>query len=227
MHEALEEWLKVNRQADFVALYEAAFEKTRREQHLPSGFKLEVERAFLRGVAQKVSTTELWTAEKTEAEVEFAFPLTPGFIVKGRMDRIDWMNSSDCVIIDYKGGRTKRVEGFIHNPAKLQGPLYALAAREILGLRTIAMMYIAVRDDKRYGWGAVPGVVLEDLIPMPENWVENARALAVDRVEQLLAGMIEAKPTEEADCRWCDHRDACHVKEDTRELVQIVGVVNA
>ncbi|MCU1328466.1 MAG: ATP-dependent nuclease subunit B-like protein [Bryobacterales bacterium] len=225
MHEALEKWLQVNRQADFVALYEAAFEEMRRKLHLPAGFKLEVERAFLRGVAEKVSTTELWTAQKTQAEVDFAFALTPEFTVKGRMDRIDWMNDSDCVIIDYKGGRSKRVEGFLHNPAKLQGPLYALAARE-MGLRTIAMMYIAVRDDKRYGWGSVPGADL-DLIPMPAGWLDDARDVAVKRVEQLLAGMIEARPTEAADCRFCDHRDACHVKEDQRELVRIAGAISA
>lgn len=227
MHEALEEWLKSNRRADFVALFEEAFAKACREKHLPPGFRLEVERTFLRGIAAKVSTTEQWQPEETRAEVPFELPLMPGILIKGRMDRIDRMNDTDCVIVDYKSGRTKRVESFTQNKAKLQGPLYALAARETLGLRTIAMMYVAVREDKRFGWGAVPGAELE-LLPMPEDWIEAAQALAVSRVEDLLAGLIEARPTEEADCRFCDFRDACHVKQDTvQELVQVVGGAHA
>ncbi len=227
MHEALEEWLKSNRRADFVALFEEAFAKACREKHLPPGFRLEVERTFLRGIAAKVSTTEQWQPEETRAEVPFELPLMPGILIKGRMDRIDRMNDTDCVIVDYKSGRTKRVESFTQNKAKLQGPLYALAARETLGLRTIAMMYVAVREDKRFGWGEVPGAELE-LLPMPEDWIEAAQALAVSRVEDLLAGLIEARPTEEADCRFCDFRDACHVKQDTvQELVQVVGGAHA
>ncbi len=222
MHEALEEWLKSNRRADFVALFDEAFAKACREKHLPPGFRLEVERIFLRGIAAKVSTTEQWTPIETQAEVPFELPLMPGVDIKGRMDRIDRMNDTDCVIIDYKSGRAKRVESFIQNRAKLQGPLYALAAREKLGLRTIAMMYVAVREDKRFGWGAVPGVELE-LLPMPEDWIEAAQAMVVSRVEDLLAGLIEARPTEEADCRFCDFREACHVKEDKRELVRVAG----
>ena len=84
------------------------------------------------------------------------------------------------------------------------------------------MMYVAVREDKRFGWGAVPGVELE-LLPMPEDWIEAAQAMVVSRVEDLLAGLIEARPTEEADCRFCDFREACHVKEDKRELVRVAG----
>lgn len=118
-----------------------------------------------------------------------------------------------------------RVEGFLHNKAKLQGPLYALAVQEDLGLRTLAMMYVAVREDKRFGWGAVPNAELE-LLPIPEDWIENARAQAVERVEGLLSGHIEAKATEESECRFCDFRGACHMNEE-KILIQIEGAAGA
>ncbi len=226
MHEALEEWLKSNRTADFVALFDEAFKTACREKHLPPGFRLEVERTFLRAIAAKVSATEQWKPLETQAEVPFSLPLMPSITINGRMDRIDRMNDTDCVIVDYKSGRAKRVESFIQNRAKLQGPLYALAARDNLGLRTIAMMYVAVREDKRFGWGDVPGAEL-DLLPMPEDWIEAAQALAISRVQDLLAGLIEASPTEEADCRFCDFRHACHVKEDKPALVEIAGGAHA
>jgi ATP-dependent helicase/DNAse subunit B len=222
LHEALEEWLNVKRSVPFVPLFEQAFEKAVRERHLPAGYRLEVEHIFLRGIAERVSTTEQWIAEETQAEVEFRLPLTPTLTVNGRIDRIDRMNAEECVIVDYKSGRTARVEGFLHSKAKLQGPLYALAAREGLGLRTIAMMYVAVREDRRFGWGEVPGANL-DLLAIPPDWIENAREQAVERVEGLLSGRIEAVPTEETECRYCDYRGACHVKEDRDVLIRIAG----
>ena len=222
LHEALEAWLNAKRAVPFVPLFEEAFEKACHERHLPAGYRLEVEHIVLRGIAERVSTTEQWKAEETRAEVEFKIPLTPTLTVNGRIDRIDRMNATDCVIVDYKSGRTARVEGFIHNKAKLQGPLYALAVRDAFGLRTIAMMYVAVREDKRFGWGAVPGSNVE-LLPIPPDWIENAREQAVQRVEGLLGGHIEALPTEEAECRYCDYRGACHVKEDEKVLIQIAG----
>jgi len=100
--------------------------------------------------------------------------------VKCRVDRIDHMGAGDCVIVDYKSGKSTNVEKLVESSARLQGPLYALAVREKLGLRTIAMMYIAVREDKRFGWGAVPGVDL-DLKEMPPDWIEAARARSVER----------------------------------------------
>jgi len=122
------------------------------------------------------------------------------------------MGAGDCVIVDYKSGKSTNVEKLVESSARLQGPLYALAVREKLGLRTIAMMYIAVREDKRFGWGAVPGVDL-DLKEMPPDWIEAARARSVERLASFLGGAVRAEPLEPGTCRWCDFVQSCRVEQ--------------
>jgi ATP-dependent helicase/DNAse subunit B len=219
LHQALEDWLNINRQGDFVELFETAFDRMCREKHLPAGFRLEVERIGLRETARKVNATERWTPESSEAEVEMALNFPGGVTVNCRVDRIDRLNATDCVIVDYKSSKTANVEKLVESKVKLQGPLYALAAREQLGLRTVAMMYVAVREDKRFGWGEVPGSGLE-LNAIPPNWMEDARERSVERLTGFLAGALHAEPAEEDSCRWCDYKETCRV-EQRQALVMI------
>jgi ATP-dependent helicase/DNAse subunit B len=225
LHQALEEWLKVNRKGDFVSLFEEAFEKIRRELRLPDGFRLETERIVTRAIAEKVSASEKWTAMSSEAEVELTLDLPGGVTVTGRADRIDRLNDRQCVILDYKTSKITSVQRKVDSPIALQGPLYALAALERLHLETIAMMYIAVRDDQRFGWGAVPGVDL-GLREMPERWKEDARDRTVERLAGFFGGAVHPDPTESGDCQWCNFRDACRY-ERTEALVTIGGGAGA
>jgi ATP-dependent helicase/nuclease subunit B len=221
LHHALEEWLKNKRQGDFVPLFEEAFDKTVREEHLPQGYRLEAERILLREIARKVSASEKWTPISSEAEVEVTLDFPGGITVSGRIDRLDRLNDRECVIVDYKSSKVANVEKMIASSTKLQGPLYALAAREKLHLKTLAMMYLAVREDKRFGWGEVPNADL-GLNPMPENWIDDAKARTIDRISDFLTGAIHAEPTERDECRWCDFKEACRYTEQ-RELVMIEG----
>ena len=221
LHQALEEWLKNNREGDFVPFFEAAFDNACREEHLPQGYKLEAERIQLRETARKVSATEKWTPISSEAEVEVALEFPLGITVSGRIDRLDRLSDRECVIVDYKSSRIARVEKMVESTTRLQGPLYALAARDKLHLKTLAMMYLAVREDKRFGWGEVPNADL-GLKPMPENWIEDAKARTVERITDFLSGAIQADPAERDECRWCDFAQACRYTEK-RELVMIEG----
>jgi RecB family exonuclease len=225
LHQALEDWLNNLRQGDFTAFFDNAFERACREMHLPPGYRLEVERMEFRKIASKVTASELWQASQSEVEVELTIDFPGGILVKCRIDRIDHLTGQDCIIVDYKSSKTARVEGFLDSPVKLQGPLYALAARERRGLNTVAMMYHAVREDKRFGWGHVPGAPLE-LRPMPENWAEDAKARAVERISGFLAGEIHAQPVERGPCRWCDFVSACRFGERAG-LVMIEGAAGA
>jgi ATP-dependent helicase/DNAse subunit B len=223
LHQALEDWLNNLRQGDFTTFFDNAFERACRELHLPPGYRLEVERMEFRKIAGKVTASEAWsTSLPSQVEVELTIDFPGGILVKCRIDRIDQLNARDCIIVDYKSSRTARVEGFLDSPVKLQGPLYALAARERLGLNTVAMMYHAVREDKHFGWGEVPGAALE-LRPMPDNWAEDAKARAVERISGFLSGEIHAQPVERGQCRWCDFADACRFGERAG-LVMIEGV---
>jgi ATP-dependent helicase/DNAse subunit B len=224
MHEALEAWLNQNRQGDFVELFEQAFEKMVHEKHLPPGYRLEVERINYRAIARKVNATEQWTPVSSHAEVELAMDFPGGIKVVCRVDRIDRMSDTDCIILDYKGGKTARVEQMVESQVKLQGPLYALAVREQLQLNTIAMMYLAVREDKRFGWGEVPGADL-GLKPVPPNWIDDARERSVERLNSFLGGAVQADPAEPENCQWCDYLHACHV-EERQALVMIAGARN-
>src|SRR5665213_534947 len=221
LHEALESWLGNNRQGDFVSLFEAAFDKACREKHLPAGYRLEVERIQLRKIAESVSASERWTPVSSQAEVELALDFPGGITVNCRIDRVDRINDRECIIVDYKSSKTQRVEQLVESAVKLQGPLYALAVRERLQLKTVAMMYLAVRDDQRFGWGAVPGVDL-NLKEMPPNWIEDARSRTIDRISDFLSGAIHPEPTEHDLCKWCDFAAACRYTE-SQALVMIEG----
>ena len=222
LHFALEEWLRAGRLGEFVPYFETAFNQTVQKEHLPEGYRLEVERIEARRIAENVSMTEKWvTAYPPEVEVEIKIPFPGGISVVGRIDRVDRLNETDCIVVDYKSGKTKNVEKFAVSPLKLQGPLYALALRETRGLNTVAMMFHAVREDKRFGWGQVPGVDL-DLQPIPERWIEGAKERTIERLANFLAGEIRAEPSNRELCRWCDFANACRYEEHAA-LVMIEG----
>jgi ATP-dependent helicase/DNAse subunit B len=219
LHMALERWL-ADRGRNFVELFEETFDEACRTQHLAAGYKLEVERIQFREIAERVSANDLWTPDSSQAEVEILLEFPGGIKVKGRIDRIDRFGD-DCVIVDYKSSKTANVEKLVASRTRLQGPLYALAARESMNLNPVAMIYWAVREDERYGWGKIPGYDLDDLQPMPPNWTTEARARTVERLSGFLAGQVHAHPEEAEQCRWCDFAAACRVEQTA--LVSIGG----
>jgi ATP-dependent helicase/DNAse subunit B len=209
LHVALERWL-ADKGRDFVEHFEAAFDEMCRTERLPPGYRLEVERIQFREIARRVSANDLWTPDSSEAEVDLALEFPGGIRVKGRVDRIDKFGN-DCVIVDYKSSKTANVERLLTSRTRLQGPLYALAARENLGLNPVAMVFWAVREDERYGWGKIPGADV-DLEPMPENWTTDARTRTIERLSGFLGGQVQAHPEEADQCRWCDFAAACRVE---------------
>jgi ATP-dependent helicase/DNAse subunit B len=223
LHVALERWL-ADKERDFVELFEVAFDEMCRIERLPAGYKLEVERMRFREIARRVSANDLWTPDTSKAEVDLALEFPGGITVKCRIDRIDIFDNGDCVIVDYKSSKTASVQKLVASSTRLQGPLYALAAREGLYLNPVAMLYWAVRDDKRYGWGKVPGADL-DLRPMPENWANDARARTVERLAGFLRGEVHARPEEADQCRWCELKHACRVEQQA--VVMIEGASGA
>jgi ATP-dependent helicase/DNAse subunit B len=212
LHVALERWL-ADKSRDFVEVFEAVFDETCGTDRLPAGYKLEVERIQFREIARRVSANDLWTPDSSEAEVSLELEFPGPIKVKCRIDRIDKFGNN-CVIVDYKSSKTMNVEKLVASKTRLQGPLYALAVRENRNLNPVAMLYWAVRDDKRYGWGEIPGSDVKDaeLQPMPENWTTDAKARTIERLSGFLAGQVHAHPEEAEPCRWCDFKAACRVE---------------
>ncbi len=228
LHSALELWI-ANRDQNFVQLFEQTFDETCRQQHIPAGYKLEVERIKFREIAERINTNEKWLPESSEAEVSLALDFPGGVTINCRIDRIDrWGN--DCVIIDYKSSKTENVKKLPLSRTKLQGPIYALAVRERMNLNPVAMVFWAVRDDERFGWGHIPGAN-DEFLPIPANWMEDARDNIVTRLGGYLAGDVQVLPEETEGCRWCDFKGACRIEQQpetiTLETITIERVMNA
>lgn len=211
LHRALERWI-ADKDRDFVELFELEFDEMCRTEKLPAGYKLEVDRMQFREIAKRVSANDLWTPLASQAEVDVSLEFPGGITVTGRIDRIDEFAGEQCVIVDYKSSKTANVEKLVSSRTRLQGPLYALAVRQRMNLNPVAMIYWAVREDERFGWGEIPGTKLA-FQPMPENWAEDARARAVERLSGFLNGDVHAHPEETDPCRWCDFKEACRVEQ--------------
>ena len=220
LHEALEHWQEDMTQ-DFPALFETAFEEAVRKHRLPGGYRLEVERLLLRRIAAQVAVRQRWEPGKTLAEVPLTIGFPGGITANCRVDRIDELGDGRCIIIDYKAGKVNNVRKLVDSQTSLQGPLYARAVRDGLGLKTTAMIFWAVREDRMVGWGDAPGV--DELIPMPVDWIDDAYRRASERLADFMLGRIQAAPTDVAGCRWCDFADTCRVEERPVELTQIAG----
>jgi ATP-dependent helicase/DNAse subunit B len=230
IHEAMEDWLR-DQSRDFVGLFESTFDAFCRRRNILPGYKLEVERVQLRRVASKVNEIVRWPLLSSEAEAECSLNFPGGVTVTCRVDRIDDIGGGDCVIVDYKSGKTANVKKLVERKTSLQGPLYALAVRENKGLNAVAMVYLAVRENEIFGWGTIPGGPPEArLKEMRPDWIEVARSRTIERLQSFLAGEVYAQPTNPDDCQWCDFAHACRVetqdatKKARPEIVKI-GVV--
>ena len=219
LHQALELWL-LNKGQDFVELFEKTFDETCRRQHIPAGYRLEVERIKFREIAERIRASDQWAYDSSEVEVSLALEFPDGVTVNCRIDRIDRFGN-DCVIVDYKSSKTDNVKKLPLSRTRLQGPLYALAVRESMHLNPVAMIFWAVRDDERFGWGHIPGTD-QTFFPIPPNWLEDARGRIVERLGGYLAGQVYVRPEEPESCRWCDFRNTCRVEQQAA-LVMIEG----
>lgn len=226
LHKALELW-QSDRTRDFVTLFDEAFVSTCREENLPPGYRLECERLRFRNIAHHVHATEQWHADSTEVEVSLTLPLSGGVTVNTRIDRVDRIGDQ-CIIVDYKSGKTKNIQKKLQSLTHLQGPLYALAVREHRGLTPAAVLFWAVRDDELHGWGHIPNApdaVNRELSPMPPDWATAARARIEARLAGYLEGNVTAEPEDPDQCRWCDFAATCRVgQEEPQPFVRIAGV---
>ncbi len=188
----------------------------------PPGYRVEVERIQLRRIAQQVNESAHWPVEISEAEVDCSLDFPGGITVKCRVDRIDHFGERDCVIVDYKSGKTENVDKLVESETSLQGPLYALAVREKKQLNPVAMVFLAIRDGKPIGWGEVPGSDLE-LATMPPDWIDSARDRTIARLQSFLSGDVHAEPHSREDCKWCDFAHTCRIEQKTGLKIEVAG----
>jgi hypothetical protein len=158
-----------------------------------------------------------------DGDAEGPLPLAgAGLSVTGRVDRIDVRADGVAVVRDYKGKNVTAGARWGEDQ-KLQVALYALAARELLGLEPAAALYQplgatdvrprgVVRDD-------VPGKYVNGDVLAPEAFeaaLEDARQAAVSAAGDLRAGRIRPCPTT-CSPGGCAYPGICRAAEGTAE----------
>ena len=140
-------------------------------------------------------------------EKRFELPLDHDIVVTGRMDQVNRLSADEVEIVDYKTGRPRDTRQAAEN---LQLSIYALAAREVLGLEPARLV----------------------LYNLTENQVvattRDAKTLAVAKgkiaeiADQIRAGNFRAKPG--FGCGYCDFKPLCPEHE---QLITIQPAVSA
>jgi RecB family exonuclease len=146
-----------------------------------------------------------------------------GLGVTGRVDRIDVDPGGRALVRDYKG-RNVSAGARWERDKKLQVALYALAARDLLGLETVGALYQPVghKDVRARGLvrDDVPGRYVNGDVVDDEAFdagLEAARALAAQAASDLRAGRIRACPEGCLPAGGCAYPAICRAGDGTAE----------
>ena len=112
--------------------------------------------------------------------------------MKGKIDRIDPSNGG-IEIIDYKTSEKPPAE----DKADLeQLHIYAMAAREALGLNPVKLTFIYLAAEKPFSY------------PIDEKAIEKTRTEIGETIEAILKSDFSATPSKFT-CASCDFRNIC------------------
>ena len=138
-------------------------------------------------------------------EKAFELALEHNVVVTGRMDQINRLNEDEIEIVDYKTGRPRDAKKAAED---LQLGIYALAAREVLGLEPARLVFYNLANNEAV------------------ETSRDAKALAATKekiaevADQIRAGDFSAKPG--FVCGYCDFKPLCPAHET---LVSIQATV--
>ncbi len=126
--------------------------------------------------------------------VEKAFTLRLGAVwVRGVVDRVDPLEDGSVEIIDYKSGKPKAKAS---SEDQLQLRLYALAARDALGLTPKRVSFYYLRNNEKLSFEQEPEAL------------EETRRRITELAEGVAVSDFAATPSV-IKCRRCDFRDLC------------------
>jgi len=155
-----------------------------------------------------------------------------------RIDRIDVTDSGDLVLVDYKTGRSTRVDWEDERPANSQLMLYALATTqararaalpELAEAKRIAGVYFAQVNIETTHYtglsaeaGTYPGTSIEELrgknhgLSATATWDDLRLAWEASRAmlaEEFLNGCVAITPKSRQCCDYCHARPVCRIDE--------------
>ena len=149
----------------------------------------------LRALHQTISerAPEILDLEKT-----FLLPVENNIVLKGRIDQINSLGRSDVEIVDYKTGKAKKETEARRD---LQLSIYAIAAKEILELNPVRLVFHYLQDNSRQ-----------------ETTRSSKQLDEAQEIVQEVAADIRARsfpPKEGFICRSCAYRPICPAHEET------------
>ena len=146
-----------------------------------------------------------------------------GFVLRGRIDRIDRGPSGELIAVDYKTGTV----GSAHAVAKfasrglLQLPLYARVIQDAFGAPVAGGLYRGVSalnvrlkqnrgfySDELVGEAGLVGTDRMDADGIAEV-LSDAESRAAEAVGGMRGGRIPAEPLEDASCKSCGFATMC------------------
>jgi DNA helicase-2/ATP-dependent DNA helicase PcrA len=134
-------------------------------------------------------------------EKYFELPMDANVVITGRIDQVNRVAPHEEEIVDYKTGRPKLEAQARKN---LQLSLYALAAREVLELNPVRLVFYNLQTNE-------PVATTRD-----EKQLDQAREIVQEVAADIRAGQFPAKPGYL--CRSCDFQPLCPAHE---QLVSI------
>lgn len=135
--------------------------------------------------------------EPAERELEISVTLADGLVLRGIVDRLDVAPDGAMRVVDYKTGKSPRID--FEQKALFQMRFYALALWRLRGMvpRLLQLMYLTDGQVIRYEPDE------RDLVAMERKL--RALAEAITRASD--SG--DWKPRPSRLCDWCSHRELC------------------
>jgi DNA helicase-2/ATP-dependent DNA helicase PcrA len=149
----------------------------------------------LRALHQTISeqTPEILDLEKT-----FSLPVENNVLLKGRIDQINSLGRNEVEIVDYKTGKAKKETEARRD---LQLSVYAIAAKEILELNPVRLVFHYLQDNSR-----------QETTRSPKQ-LDEAQEIVQEVAADIRARSFPAK--EGFICRSCAYRPICPAHEET------------
>jgi RecB family exonuclease len=183
------------------ALFDRLFREECRKAHVVLTHQVEWDRLeLLRNLRAYLKASPAARGWRSEVEWAFEFALRDDLWVRGRIDRFDESPTGDVRAIDYKYSKADLKKRF-DAPDAVQGGLYLLALRSH-GKNPVGFAYVPLKGD---------GKIAD--APDPLELMEQAEQRTLSVVDQVRQGVIEPKPSDLNNCKWCTYRDACRARE--------------
>jgi ATP-dependent helicase/DNAse subunit B len=202
--------------------FDQVFDAMCREKRIPFTYRteavrLELRRYFEAFIQSPALDLKGWSVR---TELSFESVLRPGFLIRGRIDRLEQSAKGEALVIDYKYSAASRIKDRVEESGtgdKVQAGLYLAAAEKAFHLKPAGMLFCGLKKEITWaGWHTnIPGLQQIGTAVTPQFLQDIAKS-ALDAAEvahqAIVSGRVSPAPSDPDTCRWCDYRDVCRVE---------------